>query len=204
MADVGHVIVAKCQTAGRGRFGRSWISPSGGLYATFIVEWAPIPSIRAGFAVLSSLAALGIAAELKWPNDVLVKGKKIAGILIETAEDRLLVGVGVNLDGSPLETATSVGDEGVGIDPESLLQEIRSRLGDRRADGEVMDAYRRTCRTIGKAVRVTFVDGRLPLEGIATDVDAVGRLVVAGPLGAQTISSGDCQHLESETGVVDR
>ena len=84
-ARPGHVVVADEQRAGRGRFGRDWLSPTGGLYATFLLEGDPAIAVASGVAVAQALTRLGVDARLKWPNDVLVEGRKLGGILIETA-----------------------------------------------------------------------------------------------------------------------
>lgn len=104
------VIVADTQTAGRGRNGKSWISPSGGLYASILFKPAPPAVISSGVSLLLAdiirgiLSRNDIEAEIKWPNDVLVDGRKIAGILSEFASEpkpRLITGFGINLDISP-------------------------------------------------------------------------------------------------------
>jgi len=81
--SVGTVVVADKQEQGRGRLDRTWLSPAGGLYASIILQADPLISLRAGIAVAKGLRELGIKAELRWPNDVMVEGKKIGGILVE-------------------------------------------------------------------------------------------------------------------------
>ena len=202
-ADIGHVIFADRQTAGRGRFGHDWISPIGGLYATFILDQIELPSIHAGVCVVAALERRGLFAHLKWPNDVVAGGKKLAGILVETAGERILAGVGVNLIEAPLPTATSTAVLGVKIDRESLLQAIWEELGERRSLGEMVDNYRRACSTIGCHVRLIFAGGRSQIQGIAEDIDEQGRLVVATADGRRTISSGECEHLRVAATVDD-
>jgi BirA family transcriptional regulator, biotin operon repressor / biotin---[acetyl-CoA-carboxylase] ligase len=142
-APAGTLVWALEQTNGRGRRGRAWASPRGNLYASLI--WRPdCPASRA--AQLGFVAALAVGRALgtivpgvgliacKWPNDVLVNGRKVAGILLETELDAtgmprfLVVGVGVNLASSPRNTefpATSVVDEGLGaIPPEVMLEQF--------------------------------------------------------------------------------
>jgi BirA family biotin operon repressor/biotin-[acetyl-CoA-carboxylase] ligase len=194
-AGVGHAIVAERQTAGRGRFGRAWVSPAGGLYATFILEAIPIPAVRAGLAVVDALKRLGLSATLKWPNDVLVDGKKLAGILVETAGGCLLIGVGVNLAEIPLPAATAASAHGVSIGRDALLFGIWEALRPRRSIQETMDTYRRVCETIGRPVRVAL-EG-VSIEGVAEDVDEAGRLVVSTSAGPRSVSSGECLHLDT-------
>jgi len=90
------VVVADTQTSGRGRMGRSWLSPQGGLYASFAV---PCPETPHHLAMVAAVAVAGLDSRLlcKWPNDVMLDGKKIAGILIETGNDIAVIGIGVNL-----------------------------------------------------------------------------------------------------------
>jgi len=195
---MGHVVVAERQTSGRGRFGREWVSPVGGLYATFILKASPIPSIRAGVAVIGALKDLGLDVRLKWPNDVLVGEKKVAGILVEGADDLHLVGIGVNLTSTPTPEATSAADHDSTIDGEALVEVLRERLAADAATSQAMVAYRSACTTIGRRVRVAFAGAQPSIEGIALDVDLGGRLIVETKEGLRRISSGDCFHIESD------
>ncbi|MCX6092457.1 MAG: biotin--[acetyl-CoA-carboxylase] ligase, partial [Candidatus Bipolaricaulota bacterium] len=120
LANVGHAVVADEQTAGRGRHGRSWLSPTSGLYVTFIVPKDRLIALRAGLAVVRAIEALSIPVRLKWPNDLIVAERKLGGILIETAHDLALVGVGINLEESPIDGATNLRDEGVRGDRDAL------------------------------------------------------------------------------------
>ncbi|MCK5828204.1 biotin--[acetyl-CoA-carboxylase] ligase, partial [Candidatus Bipolaricaulota bacterium] len=108
LASMGDAVVADEQTTGQGRFGRSWISPRGGLYATIILPSGPLLSLKAGLALVRALRRAGVSAGLKWPNDVLVEDRKIAGVLVEAAEEHSLVGIGLNLISSPLDSSTCV------------------------------------------------------------------------------------------------
>lgn len=196
-AFAGHVVLADAQRAGRGRFGRAWISPSGGFYATFLLRESPLPSIRAGLAAVRTLRTLGLKAQLKWPNDVLVGERKLAGILVETKEDVLLVGFGINLALSPLPTATSLAECGVEAERDVLLErigrELHGILSPKQAI-EAIEAYRSCCATLGRAVRIRRADGTT-VEGRAVDVDGSGSLLVETVEGLATISSGECEHV---------
>ena len=194
-ASAGDVILADRQTAGRGRFGRRWMSPAGGLYATFILEARPLPSIHAGLAVARAMGSLGLAVDLKWPNDVLVREEKLGGILVEAAGHHILVGVGVNLTASPLPGATSAQARGVAIDRDALLEAIGQELAERRSARRTIAAYRRACTTIGRIVRVESAGGGGMVEGVAEDVDEEGRLRLRTENGVRVIASGECAHL---------
>lgn len=192
----GHVVVADEQTEGRGRFGRAWLSPAGGLYATFIVARDPAIQLLSGVAVLRALARFGVDARLKWPNDLVIDGRKLAGILIEIVGDVALIGIGVNLREAPLETATSVRAVGGTARRGELIVAIWEEMGDAEASVDVLTPYREHLTTLGRAVRVTLEGGET-IEGTAVNVDVEGRLLVETGSGVRTISSGECTHLRS-------
>lgn len=135
-----YVVLAESQTAGRGRLGRPWASPPGGLYATLAqdVDEAvfDLPTLRAGLALAESLAHFGVETKIKWPNDLLFEGHKIAGVLAEASAasqasaGRLYLGIGVNLAASP-DVAGAGGIEslaGIRIGPEELLETFLAHL----------------------------------------------------------------------------
>ena len=191
------MVIAEEQSAGRGRFGRSWLSPRGGLYATFILEGGPILSIRAGLAVIRVLEGFGLNAGLKWPNDVLVEEKKLGGILVEGVGGLALVGVGINLTDTPLSTATSARALGISIDRDAVVRAVWRELHVVEPVEQALDAYQRRCVTIGRTVRIASTGSEAPIEGIARGVDECGRLIVETPDGLSAISTGTCHHLGS-------
>ena len=212
------VLVAEEQTAGRGRLERAWSSPRGaGL--TFSValrpgvavqHWGWLP-LLSGVATLEAVREVaGVDASLKWPNDVLIGGAKVAGILAQSAGGVVVVGVGLNVsltrDELPVPTATSLqlaGATGT-LDRSTLLGAVLARLGDRlerwyAVDGDaagcgLASAYREVCSTLGADVRVALGDGRV-LAGRATDIDASGRIVVTTADGPRAVGAGDVEHL---------
>ena len=98
------VVVATAQTAGRGRYKRTWVSHHGNLYASFIykiTERDPRLSYAIGVAVAETLIKFGISPQIKWPNDVLIDGKKISGILIEYSQNFVVIGIGINIKNCP-------------------------------------------------------------------------------------------------------
>ena len=98
------IITAMAQSAGRGRYRRTWVSHHGNLYASFIYktgERDPKLSYAVAVAVAETLLSLGITPEIKWPNDVLIKGKKISGILIEYSQNFVIIGIGINIKTCP-------------------------------------------------------------------------------------------------------
>jgi len=190
----GQVLVAEEQTAGRGRAGRTWVSLPGASL-TFSMLLRPVsvpPAARGWLPLLTGVAvaaavrsATDVAATLKWPNDVLVGDRKLAGILAEQspAGDAVVVGVGLNVatppDALPRSPtglpATSLLVEGAQVARERLLSEILGTM-ERwylafRADPDparsgLLAAYRAACGTLGAAVRVELPAGRV-LTGTA-------------------------------------
>lgn len=143
-AGEGLIVTGEIQTAGRGRQGRTWVSPHGGLYASFLLR-PPVKPARAGelgfgaaVAVAETVERLapGAAAKCKWPNDVLVGGRKIAGILLESrgSADRLdwlIAGIGLNVAEAPDKTAwpaASLASLGAAPSVERALEGLAARL----------------------------------------------------------------------------
>ena len=139
-AREGSVIATDEQTEGRGRLGRAWHAPAGTSLLFSIVLEPQVPSERlpelslvAGAAVAEAVAAeTGLETTVKHPNDVLVGGRKVAGILAESADGRVVLGIGVNVtqsrDELPIDTATSLALEGAHVDRGELLAAILERL----------------------------------------------------------------------------
>ena len=196
-APEGTVVVAGQQTAGRGRAKRVWLSPKGSIALSIILyperDYLPYLIMLASLAVVRSIALVtGLEAQIKWPNDVLINGKKVCGILIESDVQRnrvayVIIGIGINANFrlaafpeiSPV--ATSLSDE-LGKDVSRLdiirhlLAEIE-RLYLTLPDGEpVYQVWRDKLVTLGKRVRVT--SGETILEGIAESVARDGSLLL--------------------------
>jgi BirA family biotin operon repressor/biotin-[acetyl-CoA-carboxylase] ligase len=219
-APAGLVVAAELQTAGRGRAGRVWQAPArSGLAVSVLLRptaprdtWGWLPLI-AGLAVVGPLSAMsGLDLGLKWPNDVLVGGeRKLAGLLAEVVDDAVVVGLGLNVslraDELPVPTATSLVLEGSDVvDRDPVLRAVLRGLADRyrafeSAGGDaaaagLVEAYRSTCRTLGRQVRVEL-PGERTLLGEAVDVDDAGRLVLRTADGMTTLAAGDVVHLRS-------
>ncbi|WP_301111540.1 biotin--[acetyl-CoA-carboxylase] ligase [Microbacterium sp.] len=210
-------IVTRDQTAGRGRLDRSWVAPEGSALAvSVLLRELPVDPAARGWVPLAAGLAMSnaVAAQLpehevtvKWPNDVLVDGRKICGILAEATVDAVVVGAGVNtsmtVEQFPVPTATSFAALGVDADEDRLLaayltelDELLSSLvstGDAGRSGLHAAATAR-CATIGQPVRVSMPAGRV-LEGVATGLDPEGRLLVSVGDGREAISAGDVVHV---------
>ncbi|HEX9259468.1 MAG TPA: biotin--[acetyl-CoA-carboxylase] ligase [Acidimicrobiales bacterium] len=215
----GLVLVADHQTAGRGRLGRRWDAPPGSsLLASVLLappEGAPLhgATMAVGLAARAACTRLaGVAPELKWPNDLLHSGRKLAGILAESvlvdgAVRAVVVGMGLNMrraGGVPAEVAEQMavlGDlAGHTIECEELLDawlhELAPRVELWRNDHVgLAREYRASLATLGRDVRVEVPEGSL--TGRAVDVTDDGQLVVRTAGGEITVSSGDVIHLRS-------
>jgi BirA family biotin operon repressor/biotin-[acetyl-CoA-carboxylase] ligase len=215
------VLVTDSQTAGRGRLGRSWSAPAGGSLAISVLLRPRVPherlswlSLAAGAAMTEALAGLRVAARSKWPNDVLIGGRKVCGVLAEALADGsgAVVGAGLNhaadREALPVPTATSLAAEGGPTDPDLLVAAYLERLlalvaafeaaaGDPDASG-LRAAVLAASDTIGRRVRVGRADGAV--VGVAVDIDRAGRIVVdLGPtLGTTACATGDVEHLRYE------
>lgn len=196
-AAMGTVIVATEQQRGRGRHGRTWLSPCGGLYASFILTPDPLLPFLAGVALAQALGELGLCARLKWPNDVLVAERKIAGILIEVIDRCAIVGIGVNIEQAPLPTATCVWAEARGsITRDTLLRSILDNLDSVYAEG-ILEKYCALSATIGRKVRIELATTKdlKVICGKATGIDRSGRLLIETDEGSHAITAGECIHL---------
>ena len=214
-AAEGLVLVAEEQTAGRGRLGRTWSAPPGaGLIFSVLLRPADVPPTRLGWLPLLTGVAVaaavrdqaGVPASLKWPNDVLVGERKLAGILAEAHGDAVVIGVGLNITLSqpelPVPTATSLLiEDAASTDRAALLAAILTELAGRyrawRTDPESSDlraGYLRWSATVGREVRAELPGGR-QLSGTAEDVDDAGRLVLRTPGGLVPVGAGDVVHV---------
>ena len=136
-APHGTIVTARQQRSGRGRQGRRWISPPGNLHASFLLRpnAAPGRAAEIGFvaaaALVATLDALAVQATLKWPNDVLVEGAKVAGILTEMSDDAVIVGVGVNVAHAPPDlpyAVTSLSARGVSASVSAVLDRLAGEM----------------------------------------------------------------------------
>lgn len=202
----GAVLVTDHQTAGKGRLGRVWDDTPGASLLVSILfrppwppdEWHRLTQAVAVAAVLACRDTCGLEPSLKWPNDLLVGDRKLAGILAETAgPDAVVVGMGMNLnwDADRLHPgATSLAVEcGHPVGRDDVLDALLAHLGATDWDG-LHGAYRARLATLGRQVRVELPDGEL--IGVAADVAADGRLVVAAADGRNYhVAAGDVVHL---------
>ncbi len=220
------VVVTANQTAGRGRLDREWSAPAGASLAVSVFV-APAPGsssqlgwmpLLAGLAMARAVASVTpqAAVALKWPNDVQIDGKKVAGLLCEVVPNSrgVVIGAGFNVRMTetelPVPTATSLVLEGAvdeGLDDLALsayLTELRGLLDDFADSGfnpesGLRAAVTAACSTIGRSVRVQLPGGT-DLFGTAVDIDGSGRLVVRELTGSALtpVAAGDVTHLRYE------
>jgi BirA family biotin operon repressor/biotin-[acetyl-CoA-carboxylase] ligase len=227
----GTLVVSKVQTGGRGRLGRRWGSPAGGLWMSLVLrpgistEVAARITQAAAVGVAKALRELGVEARIKWPNDLLVRGRKICGILaessvesvplaakkVEPGEGRPLdfvvlgVGLNANLDPEDLgllerEVATLRSELGRDVDLtallESLLSHLDAELGRIEDFGAILRDWRALDCTLGEPVRVRKF-GEV-LEGIALDLGPEGELLLETSEGVVELYEGEIEGLRRE------
>jgi len=216
-APEGTAVIAGKQNVGRGRLGRSWLSPVGGL-ATSIVLRPPVKKIRlipaiTSLAVIHALHNMGLKADIKWPNDVLIGGKKVCGILIENGFSEadlryMVIGIGINVNfdtyafqeitdiatSLSMETGKDVPVEEVALQLYTELEKLYAKIGEEDA---VIREWACHMETLGKRVRVSL--GSRTIEGTALDVNGSGNLLLRLDDGSvQGITAGDVTHVRDQ------
>jgi len=204
-------ISAERQTAGRGRRGNAWVSPPGNLYATLLLTEPCVPALAPQLSFVAGLAEYDAAArcapdiasslKLKWPNDLLLDGKKLAGLLIESESPpfAVAIGIGVNCSTSPSDTtypATDLGTAGAAVAPLHLLSNLAAALNRRLGQWQsglgfpsIRSDWLTRAAGLGTPIKV-----RLPereLDGIFEGIDEAGQLVLATGASTQTIAAGE-------------
>ncbi len=223
VANDGTVIVAAEQTGGKGRDGRKWMSPKGGIWISIILHPKFDISITTLFPIASSLAlsiaiekVFSIKPELKWPNDLTIKGKKVAGMLVDVSLEsnkieNLVLGVGINFDVNvkQIEKAlkgtsnfygvSSLSDQKQNIKPIQLVQaflleleKIYNALNERQIK-KIITEWTLRSSTIGKNVELNTVDSKI--KGKAMKIDDDGALIVSDNNKNHRVIAGDIIHL---------
>jgi BirA family biotin operon repressor/biotin-[acetyl-CoA-carboxylase] ligase len=213
----GSVIIAKKQTRGRGRLNRRWISPSGGIWLSILLRPNFELSHTSLFPMVTSLAlavaiekTLKIKTELKWPNDLTINGKKVAGILIDASIesnkiDYLAIGVGINFKIKPSKITKLINNQNYGIatlikkdqkgNPVELIQQFLFELEQgynmvvSDTVGEIRKKWITRSSTIGKNVVATTTTGII--KGKAVGIDETGALLLSSRGKTQRLLVGD-------------
>lgn len=212
-APAGTLVWARVQTVGRGRHGRGWVSPAGNFYASLILR-PPVPVAMA--AQLSFVAALAVAdaclalapdaaISLKWPNDVLLAGRKLAGLLLESQSqgdgmlDWLVLGIGINLATYPVEVeypATALAAVGADVDADAMLGALAAsflawygRWREGAGFATIRAEWQARAQGLNQPIRV-----RLPgetREGVFAGLDTDGALLLDTGTGRHRIAAGE-------------
>lgn len=210
----GQVLVSDYQSQGRGRFTRVWEAPPGKSVAISVLlrppavepqRWLWLPLV-AGLAVADGLrASTGLDTRLKWPNDVLIEGGKVCGILAERvagSPPAVVIGMGINTllsrDELPVPTATSLALAGAEVVPGEVVRDVLRALEhwylSWAAGDDLREAYCARCDTLGREVRVVISETE-SVQGRAVGVDPDGRLLVRAGGEVRPFSAGDVWHL---------
>ena len=222
-ANNGTVIVAAKQTGGRGRSGRKWISPKGGIWISIILKPKFDISITTLFPIASALAlsiaiekTFSIKPELKWPNDLTIKGKKVAGMLVDVSLEsnkieNLVLGVGINFDvnvkqiektlkGTPnFYGVASLNGEKENVKPLQLVQTFLLELEriykslNAKQTKKIISEWTSRSSTIGKNVELDTIDRKI--KGKAIKIDEDGTLIISDNSKTHKVIAGDIVHL---------
>ena len=213
----GSLVIADRQTQGRGRLNRKWVSPKGGIWMSILLRPNFEPSYTSLFPMATSLAlavsiekTLKIKTELKWPNDVTIKGNKVAGILIDASVesnkiDYLIIGIGINFRINPGTISKSIKQKKYGIAtliskdqgtrPAELVQQFLLELEKTYNNiltgnvGTIRKEWIKRSSTIGKNVTITTTTGTL--KGKVTGIDKTGALILSRNGIVQHVLAGD-------------
>ena len=219
----GAVIIAATQTGGKGRTGRKWISPKGGIWFSIILHPKFDISITTLFPIASSLAlskaienTFEITPELKWPNDLTIKSKKIAGILVDAAFESnkiesLVLGVGINFnvdikaikktlkDTPNFYGVASLSEQNKKVKPIQLVQNFFVELEkiyellNKKQTKKIILEWTKRSSTLGKNVEINTTDGKI--KGKATKIDEDGALIISNKSKTYKVIAGDVIHL---------
>ena len=192
--ELGAVVVAGQQTAGQGRHGHSWHSEAGsGLYFSIVLEPNPVLTLALGLAAVEAIAQVtGIACDLRWPNDLMLDGRKVAGILVQLADGKAIAGIGINLNH-------------ISFPPDLEATSLRIHSGQEVCAGDLLIALLRSIDsfaaedketilrlfthassyTAGRRVTVALPDGTM--EGTTAGLDSDGYLIVRKDDGTDTL-----------------
>jgi len=220
----GAIIIAAKQTGGKGRSGRKWISPKGGIFLSIILHPKFDISITTLFPIASALAlsialekTFKISPELKWPNDLTIKGKKIAGMLVDVSLEsnkieNLVLGVGINFDVDVKQIekelkdtpnfygVSSLSEHKKKVTPIQLVQsflielEVIYKLLETKQTEKIISEWTKRSSTIGKNVELSTIDGEV--KGKAIRIDHDGALVISKNKTSNRIIAGDIIHLQ--------
>ena len=207
------IVIAESQTCGRGRLGREWLSPEGGIYATLILKPKMIPIYAPRITLMASIAVAkvirsryGLKADLKWPNDVLIEGKKVCGVLAEMEAETDVInfvnlGIGINANTSVSQyekRATSLKEElGKKVSRKEFLNSVLKEINAQQillTRGDLLEEWKNLSVTLGRDVRIMTLGKEI--VGRAIGIDTNGALILRSEDGSlNSATAGDCIHL---------
>lgn len=187
------IVRAEVQECGRGRIGRNWSSPSGGLWFSFDTEFSnEMITLVVGVAVRKACEEVfNYRVLLKWPNDLILEGKKVAGILCERVGDRVIIGIGINtnIDNIDVENSTSflrITNEK--IDNEKLMYKIIDNFFEfTKKNEEVIEEFRKNMAFIGEEKYVSAIGKTARIKGISNE----GHLIIEDEGNIQEVFIGE-------------
>ena len=216
-SDEGTVVISKLQSQGKGRHGRKWESPSGGIWLSIILKpdmapsKAPLITLATGVAVAKTLISIGVDARIKWPNDILIHDKKVSGILTEAsvkfnAIDYVIVGVGINnnlnikmLPKELQKKITTLKNElQIKVAETELIlkflnefEKVYNLFKEEKFE-EILDDWRKMSETIGRFVEIKQTHGK-SVKGYAVRISNDGSLILKEKDGnLKKVISGEC------------
>lgn len=217
-ASEGTLIIAEGQTKGRGRMGRQWLSPKyEGIYFSLIIkpkilpQQAPILTLISAVAICQAIGQhLSLAAQIKWPNDILINNRKVAGILTELSAEMdivhaVIVGVGINVNNEkkslPYSAASLKEMAGGEVNRLALLKTLLRCFEEKyiqfqkQGVEEILDKWRHFSATLGRRVKLSISGSRLQLVGEAVDIGQDGGLLIRNDSGLiERVMAGDIIH----------
>ena len=215
-APHGTVIISDCQTMGRGRYSRSFFSPSGGLYLSIVLRPEVLhfenPTLVTGFAAVSVCEAIESISkkvpQIKWVNDIFIDGKKVCGILTEAVTDFesggldwVVIGIGINVHTRTEEFPSELQSAATSIYPDENISGVRNKLSAEIInrilcfettpnEAEIFEKYKKRLMILGK--EITVIQNQTEYRATAIDVDSVGHLIVKNEKGEIiTLFSGE-------------
>ena len=200
-------ILAETQTAGKGRNAKDWFSPKGGFCFSFILknfsEDSNSLSLLSAVIVCETMRAYDIPAQIKWPNDIILKEKKLGGILIEKIQDNFIVGIGLNLNLNfsdfpiPLKDIVISSREFLheDLEPEPIAKEIIKGIAkERKTLEKIYQKYKEFSADLNKKVKIS--DGKETFTGKVTDIQSDGGIKIANETDEKVFYSGSLTYLD--------
>lgn len=204
--SAGNIIVSVEQTSGRGRFKRLWDSGKGGVYFSIIlsakINNAKYLTIKAAVITQHVLKKLyNLDSEIKWPNDLIVKEKKLSGILtenyVERGDIKMIVGIGINVNNTVPSIGISLKKLGIKADEMEIIKELAKQFEKDYSKDYILKEWRKLSHTLGKKVKVKTKNGEI--IGVAEDIDKNYNLIIKTATGKiESILEGDVIIMYSE------